>query len=197
LEIDAVLSSIETATEFLVDIGHAEFQRNGGTERACFAQLAGAGLDARSVELANWQLKKRIGRFAYIVAGLRALGGAHPPITISSGTVTETGALVLIGNGKLYGGHYPVFHKSNLRDGLLDALVFKSMGWRSIAGHLWPMLTRRPFLESRTIYIQGSSLTLSSNARVPFQIDGEPAGELPAIVSVRSKKLRVLAPSIE
>ena len=47
-------------------------------ERTYFAQLAGAGLDSRAIELVDWPLKKKIGPLAHIVAGLKAMGEAHP-----------------------------------------------------------------------------------------------------------------------
>jgi YegS/Rv2252/BmrU family lipid kinase len=194
LALATLLPWIDTADEVLLDLGHARFQRNGAEEQRYFLQLAGAGLDALSVECVNWDLKKRIGRFAYIAAGLKAITAHQPLITATDATVTAEGQLVLIGNGKLYGGDYPIFHKSDLQDGLLDALVFKSIGWRSLPGHLWPILKKRTLSEKRVRYMQGRELTLRSNLRVPFQIDGDPAGVLPATITAHQRKLRVLAP---
>jgi YegS/Rv2252/BmrU family lipid kinase len=194
LGLAALLPWMETAGEILLDVGHARFQKDQAEHERYFLQLAGAGLDALSVECVNWELKKRIGRFAYVAAGLKALSAHQPIITASDGTTTVGGELVLIGNGKLYGGDYPLFHKSDLQDGLLDALVFKSVAWSSLPGHLWPILNKRTLNENRVGYLQGSQLTLRADSRVPFQLDGDSAGELPATVIAHHKKLRVLAP---
>jgi YegS/Rv2252/BmrU family lipid kinase len=184
------------AGEVLIDTGTASFYRNGLETRACFAQLAGAGIDARAVELVNWELKKRIGRFAYVAAGLRALGGHQPEIRVETDATSASGELVLIGNGKLYGGHFPVFHKSDLQDGILDALVFKKIHWTTLAGHLWPVIRKQELSEKRVTYLQGGTIRLTSERRVPFQIDGEAAGELPATITVLKQRLRVIAPPL-
>ena len=47
--------------------------RAGRSQCRHFLQLAGAGLDARAVELVNWELKKKTGPLAYVAAGWKAL----------------------------------------------------------------------------------------------------------------------------
>jgi diacylglycerol kinase family enzyme len=49
------------------------FWTAGSRPSRYFAQLAGAGLDARAVELVSWKLKKSAGPLAYVVAGFQAL----------------------------------------------------------------------------------------------------------------------------
>ena len=120
-------------TELRLDLGCAEYQTSEGTEKRYFVQLAGAGFDARSIQLVDWEIKKKVGPAAYVLAGLQALGGEQPQITIECGGKKETGELILIGNGKFYGGNFPVFHKSDLQDGVLDAVVFPKVNWQSLA----------------------------------------------------------------
>jgi len=160
-------------------------------------QMAGAGLDARAVELVNWELKKKIGPGAYVVAGLKALHGSQPKISIKNGGVLETAEWVLIGNGRFYGGSFPIFHKSDLQDGLLDAVLFKNMNWPGLPGHLWSFLSGRMFRASASSYLQGKEFTLESDVRAALQLDGEAAGELPARITVVPRALRVIAPRSE
>jgi diacylglycerol kinase (ATP) len=185
---------LERGAEIQIDLGCAEFQAAGSLQRRHFIQLAGAGFDARSVELVNWELKKKIGPAAYVVAGLQALGATQPAITISTGSESATGELVLVGNGKFYGGSFPLFHKSDLRDGLLDAVVFKKVNWQALPGHLWDFLRGRMFEEGGTIYLRSPEFTLASPARTSLQLEGELVGELPARITVLPKALRVIVP---
>src|SRR5437764_5792765 len=61
------------ARETRIDLPAVEYRRNDAQQRQYFAQLAGAGLDARAIELVKWQVKKIIGPFAYVLAGLHAI----------------------------------------------------------------------------------------------------------------------------
>lgn len=194
LKLDRVWPVLETGREIKLDVGCAEFQTDKGPEKRLFLQLAGAGLDASAVELVSWQLKKKIGPGAYLVAGLQALRANQPRITASNGRQETTGDLVLIGNGKFYGGNYPIFHKSDLTDGVLDAVTLSQVAWGGLPSLALNFLLGRLFKEGVTEYLQGSELTLRSGQRVPLQLDGEFAGELPARFSVLPRRLRVIAP---
>ncbi|HWI60084.1 MAG TPA: YegS/Rv2252/BmrU family lipid kinase, partial [Bacillota bacterium] len=128
--------------ETRIDLPCVEYQANGGSQRRYFAQLAGAGLDARAIELVHWPLKKKIGPLAYVWAGLQALRGKPAQITAAGAQQAATGGLVLIGNGRLYGGPYQIFPKADLRDGLLEVCVFPQVNWFTLA-HCGPHLLLR------------------------------------------------------
>jgi diacylglycerol kinase (ATP) len=59
--LDAAWAVIRQGRETLIDLPAVKYGVKGAPERLYFAQLAGAGLDARAVELVQWQLKKKIG----------------------------------------------------------------------------------------------------------------------------------------
>lgn len=189
-----LLNGTTDGAELQLDLGCAEYQTKAGPERRYFVQLAGAGFDARSVELVNWELKKKVGPAAYVVAGLQALGGAQPQITIRCGAEEHTGELILIGNGKFYGGSFPLFHKSDLQDGMLDVVVFPKVNWQSLPGHLLNFLRGKLFAEGGSIYLQGKEFTLTSNQHAALQLEGELVGALPARITILPKALRVVAP---
>lgn len=180
--------------EARIDLPLAEFAGTHGTERRWFAQLAGAGLDARAVELVSWPLKKKIGLFAYIWAGLQAIAAQRPTLRVSAGATTLEGQLVVIGNGTLYGGDYRIFEQADLRDGLLDAVVFPTVNWFTLARCGPQMLVRGNLPGSHIRTVQAPQLRLTSDTRVPFQIDGELAGALPATLTIQKQALRVIVP---
>lgn len=168
---------------------------DGQPARRYFAQLAGAGLDARAIELVSWPLKKKIGPLAYIVAGFQAFAEAQPAITISDGAQSLAGELVLLGNGRFYGGRVPVFHRADLRDGRLDARVFPRVTWGALLRWGWTFLTRQPNTGPATPYLQAGRFTLTSAQRVPFEAEGDLAGQLPVTVGLLPRALRVIAPA--
>jgi YegS/Rv2252/BmrU family lipid kinase len=175
-----------------MDLAVAEFGPAERRERRCFAQLAGAGLDARAVELVDLRFKKKVGPAAYVVAALRAMQGGQVPITVEVGSTRMTGELVLVGNGRLYGGPFTVFPNADLGDGRLDVCVFPKVTWRTAIVFAAGLLFRRALPRCCARHLQAESLTLTSPVRVPLQLDGEAAGELPAAFSVHRKSLRVL-----
>lgn len=180
--------------EARVDLPWADFQHNGSPQRRCFAQLGGAGLDARAIELVDWPLKKKIGPLAYVAAGLRALAENPSCITAAGGEASATGGLVLIGNGRLYGGSFRIFPRADLRDGLLDVRVFPRVSWLTLA-HCGPQLLLRGTLPaSAARSFHAATLTLTSPSRAPFELDGELVGQLPATFSVQREGLRVIVP---
>jgi len=96
-----------------------------------------AGLDARAIELVSWQLKKKSGPFAYVIAGFQALAERQPSISVLADGQNISGELVLIGNGKLYGGRFEIFPAAEYTNGLLDACVFPRV-------NLWTLLRCAP-----------------------------------------------------
>ena len=109
--------------ETRIDLASAEFQVRDRTEKRYFAQLAGAGLDARAIELVSWQLKKKTGPLAYVVAGLRAMLETKPRTVIRVGEKIYEGELVMVGNGKFYGGSFAAMPAADWRMSSKDSLL--------------------------------------------------------------------------
>ena len=194
MQIDAAWAAIQQGRDTLIDLPSVEYRHNDAPQRRYFAQLAGAGLDARAIELVHWPLKQMVGALAYILAGLQALAGAQSRITVTGGGHTATGGLVLIGNGRLYGGELRVFPQANLRDGLLEVCVLPRVSWFVLARCGPSLLLRGTIPASLTQVFQAESLTLSSPTRTPFEADGELVGLLPAKFSLQPSRLRVIVP---
>jgi YegS/Rv2252/BmrU family lipid kinase len=189
----AILRILAAGREMTMDLGCVDFGGQGGSQRRYFLQLAGAGIDARAVQLVSWALKKKTGPLAYLAAGLRALRETQPLIAVE-GPNPMSAQLVLVGNGRFYGGGFEVFQGASLRDGLLDVRVLPEVSaWRALQAALG-LLTGRVsrFLPMRRFC--SPALSLRSSSRVGLQLDGEYAGELPAAFSVLRQALRVIVP---
>jgi diacylglycerol kinase (ATP) len=180
--------------ETAVDLPEIQFQTARGPQRRWFAQMAGCGLDARAVELMDWGLKKRIGQFAYVVAGLKALREPAATITASDGQRSYAGQLVLLGNGRLYGGPIPVFHQADLRDGLLDICVFPKVNWFVILRYACAYLSPKLLHRGPEHHFQAQSVTVECAAAAPVEIDGEHVGHTPVRCSMHPRILRVVVP---
>jgi YegS/Rv2252/BmrU family lipid kinase len=192
--LDAAWEAVRRGNETLIDLPRVEYAARGATQCRYFVQLAGAGLDARAIELVHWRLKKKIGPLAYVVAGLHALRHAPSKITIASGANSATGELVLIGNGRLYGGPFVLFPRADLRDGQLEVCVFPRTNWFTLAWCIPRLLTLRTLPPKAAHCFQAQSPTLTSSAPTPLEVDGELIGHLPATFSLQRQKLRVIVP---
>jgi diacylglycerol kinase (ATP) len=193
-KLEQAWSLIRAGRELRIDLPAAQYQNNGTQTRRHFAQLAGAGLDARAIELVKWQVKKRIGPLAYVLAGLHALLGNPTQITVTGGGHSATGELVLIGNGRLYGGQFRLFPQADLHDGKLEVCVIPRVNWMTLARCSPSLLLQGTLPTSASQVFQAESLSLSSPAVTPLQLDGELVGHLPATLSIQSSRLRVIVP---
>ena len=214
LQPDAAWQLLRCAGERRIDLPCVEHAGAHERKRHYFAQMAGAGLDARAIELVSWSHKKRIGPLAYVVAGVKALAekparitvrverrassveGANDPgpRPVALDSPPGGGQLILIGNGRLYGGSFRVFPGAYACDGLLDVCIFPRANWLTLMRCALPLLLGKRLPEGAVRRFRSESFALLSESPAPFEIDGELAGHLPASFSVKRAGLRVLVP---
>ena len=191
-QIERAWEVLQRGSEIKMDLPCAEFSVNGQPARQYFVQLAGAGIDARAIELVDWQHKKKIGPLAYVIAGLKALRENKPQITVCAGGQKFTGELVLVGNGKFYGGPFEIFPKADLSNGMLDVCVLPRFNWLTLLRCAPSLLARRKLPEKPVRRFRAAAFELSSDVAASFELDGELAGKLPVKFSVAREKLRVI-----
>ncbi len=161
-----------------------------------FVQLAGVGLDAQVVQETSWTSKKTFGPLSYLISAAQ-IAARKPPRLIVEPTdaPSSEGSFVLIGNGRLYGGPFPVFTDARIDDGLLDVVVFKNLGYLDIARYLHGIAFGSHLRLRDVDYFRTERLTVScEDAAVPVEVDGEVMGSVPVNFYFHPKRLRVLAP---
>ena len=184
--------TLQRRRETRVDLARVAFSANDVPQKKYFVQLAGAGMDARAIQLADWSLKKRTGPLAYVLAGLQALREPQPPIAVRADGQTLTGELVLVGNGRLYGGPFGIFPQGDLRNGTLEICVFPHVTWLTLLRCAPVLLLRRKLPESLVRRLRAGTFELTGATTTAFELDGEWIGHLPAVFSVERERLRVL-----
>ncbi len=163
-----------------------------GGGRRWFVQLAGAGLDSQAIAQVDWGLKKRVGPLAYVWAGFRALRSPLPVIRVTGGPEPVSGQLVLLGNGRFYGGRFPVFRGASLSDGRLDLAVLARANLLSLTRAAVAMAAGRLGRFSGIVHQQAPSFSLSAEAPVSFQVEGDNIGFLPASFHIRPRAIQVI-----
>lgn len=191
---EAAWQILRQGNEQSIDLPSIEAGDGGNATRTYFAQLAGAGLDARAIELVNWPLKKKIGPFAYVVAGLKAMAEPQARLTVADGTHTATGQLVLVGNGRRYGGPFQIFPDAAVTDGWLHVCVFPQVNWQTLIRCGLALLITRKLPRRGLVRLRTKSFTLVGPPARHFEVDGELGGRLSARFQVQPAGLRVLVP---
>ena len=161
----------------------------------CFVQLAGVGLDAEVVRRTTRESKKALGPLSYLLSLAQVAGQKPPPIKVKSHDgALRTGSFVLLGNGRFYGGPFTMFRHGSQADGLLNVLVFQSQSPWDLLRYMHAILIGQHTELKDVEYFQTSSLELSSEEPVPYELDGEMVGYLPLTISMRAAAFSVLAP---
>ncbi|HEY2328372.1 MAG TPA: diacylglycerol kinase family protein [Verrucomicrobiae bacterium] len=194
LRLEHAWKVLKRARETKIDLGRVDFLDEGKPQQRYFMQLAGAGLDARAIELVSWKLKKSAGPLAYVVAGLQALAEKQPQLCASADGKKIAGELALLGSGKFYGGPFHIFPGADLRNGFLDACVFPKVNAGALLRLAPGFIARRKLSEPLVQRLRAEKIELTSASPAAFELDGEWVGHLPATFSVEREKLRVVAP---
>lgn len=165
-----------------------------------FIQLAGIGFDAQAVSVVDREDKRALGPLSYLLAASQVLSDEKPPV----GVVVESadgqrveGRFALVGNGRFYGGKLPLFKRARLDDGLLDIVIFKRLSHFDLLRYFRGVVFAEHDTFTDVEYLQtaGAKITPAERgAIIPFELDGELAGEAPVELTMRPGALRVLAP---
>lgn len=171
------------------DVGLIDFAAGG---QRWFVNVAGAGFDAGVIERMP---TRRLGRLAYLIGLVRELFAYRPlPLRWSKdGTQSSAAAFVMFACiGRYCGGGMLVAPDASDTDGLLDLVLIRHMSrWkvlRSLPQLFDGTLKQHPRVSTWT----SSAIELLAPAGAVLEADGELAGRLPAVLSVRKKALRVV-----
>ncbi len=160
-----------------------------------FIQLAGVGLDAQVVKETRWHDKKTFGPLSYMFAATVIAGRKAPRLAIhAEGRPALAGSFVLVGNGRFYGGPFPLFRDASLDDGRLDVIVFKSVGHLDLVRYLQGVLFGTHAAMDDVEYFQTPWLRVTSDSDVPVEVDGELLGNVPVEFRVARQRLAVRVP---
>lgn len=160
-----------------------------------FMQLAGVGLDAEIIKETTWERKKALGPLSYVLSAAQLIGKSAPQVEIiAEGREPILGSVVLVGNGKRYGGPLKVFPQANNQDGLLDVVVLRRHGYGKIFAALLSLLLTGYDRRSKDLeYFQTKELKILSDTDIPVEADGELITvTMPLVIRQAERKLKVL-----
>lgn len=161
-----------------------------------FLLMAGAGLDAGVVQRVEPGAKRRLGKVAYWIAGLRSFGGRLAMVNVrAEGRDLET-AFALTSRVRNYGGDLTIASKASLFTDRFELVTFAGRSTLPygiyLAGAVVARATSLPGVQS--ILTSRVDLTPANGDAVYIQVDGEAAGQLPASIDLVPSALTLLVP---
>lgn len=184
----------------LIVAGHTRRMDVGlyGDQR--FLLGAGAGLDAAIAEEVSQNRGARSGLSKWVWPSVKTcLAYRFPKIrAVVDGTeLSADTQYAIVGNCRFSAGVFPATPKAKIDDGLLDVCLFhrlSALRLMVLAATVW----RGRFIEHKDVtYVQAKQVELypASEDTVPLQVDGDPAGSLPAAFRVNDTPINVVCPA--
>jgi len=160
-----------------------------------FVQMAGVGADAEVIARNNRQVKQVLGPLSYLLTATQVAAKRPPRLLVTSEEHPDVqGSFVLVGNGRYYGGPFPLFAHADMQDGLLDVYVFKYMNYLHLMRYFRGMVFGSLSKFSDVTYFKSRRLLVEASLPVPVEADGEVAGHSPVEFAVRRRRLRIIVP---
>ena len=189
-DLAAAWAVIERGRTRPFDVGLANGRR--------FLQLAGAGLDAQIAKETPAHMKLKLGPLSYFVTTMRVASRPPPALEVRDAAGrTAPGAFVIVGNGRHYGGPIPFFRDAKFDDGKLDVLILGNTGHLDLLRYVQAVFLDDLWHEPDVTYWQSESVTVTCAGPLPYELDGEVAGEVsggePVAFSIAPRQLPVLA----
>ena len=172
-----------------IDLGRAGSSFYGG--------MAGVGLDAMVARYVNERTQRVRGRLAYAWGVLRCLQAYQPqPLEVRAAGLNFRGEImsVLIGNHPFYGGGFRIAPRARADDGLLDVCLIPAMSKLQLLPWIPRVYRGTHLAHPRIQYFQTRRIELHSRAPLDLFADGEFMQELPAVVEIVPRALRVITP---
>ncbi|MEX2644048.1 MAG: diacylglycerol kinase family protein [Acetobacterales bacterium] len=168
----------------------------GHTGGRAFVMMLGVGFDGRAVAGIDLEFKRRFGKLAYVVSGLRELirGNGAGLRVIADGQPYE-GAWIVVSKGAHYGGAFVIARGASIEEAAFRLCIFPRARRIDLLGYLLALglgrlhrLKTVTFLRATTVFIEGTDSE-------PIQADGDIIGQLPISVHVGGRPINLLAPA--
>lgn len=163
------LKAIQQGKEESVDI----FAANGRP----FLQMAGFGADAEIIRRITPAMKRRLGAAAHVVTGWQLLNEELPEITMQTDTgEIFSGAQIILGNGRHYGGAAKLFSDARYDDGMLDAVTVQRKNIGILLELLSYMLMNGISEKNAREHVEigrFASATITTDKEAAYELDGD------------------------
>ncbi len=168
-----------------------------GREPKIFLAMAGAGLDASLVKQVSSDLKRKLGKLSYWLAGFGQIGKRLSEFDVRWEGGAKRASFVLASRVRNYGGDLEIARHANLLDDELALVIFEgASSFRYLKYFSGVLLDRLDGMKGVTV-TKASWLELkplASGGELDVQVDGEYEGNGAARIEVSPETLRLMLP---
>ena len=162
-----------------------------------FACVFGAGLDAHIVQLVHEARGGNLTQLHYVPVLLRSALRAEPweiEVRLDGERLADGMNIVCAGNSRSYGGPIEMTPAASPTDGRLDVMASRVGGPLDIWGPGMAALGRALHVSGSALYGRGVEVEVRSpRDDVPWEVDGDLGGRLPAHVRCEPGRVRMVA----
>jgi diacylglycerol kinase (ATP) len=165
--------------------------RTGEVER-WFMNVAGAGFDSEVTETANAMTLRLGGTGTYVAALLKTLSRFTPArydLTVDGDPLTIDAMLVVVGNGRWYGGGMKVLPQASLVDGAIDVCIVEALSKTAFLRAFPTVFAGRHTTHPKVRMLRAADVVIEANRGLQVYADGERVGPLPARFEVMPEAL--------
>jgi|GEM_PF-1600444 len=153
---------------------------------------ASGGPDSHIVQNVSATLKKWIGRGAYGIAALKQLlFWQHDDFILSFDNQKIACSAFYIAKGKYYAGPWSFAPNADARQPLFYGVAVPDAGRWAYLKFATALLLGRIELQKGLVRFSCDSMTISSQASAPVQVDGDCIGHCPVELSINPKTIRL------
>lgn len=190
----------------VIDVNLGLIECSGGKTRRHFLLMAGIGFDGETVSAVNTEDKRRLGKAAYILSGIKqfaSYGGNYIQAQVAEnrfihGMPDSKGdnwavldcTNLIVGKGAFYGGYFRVTPDASLRGRSFFCFATKLRGKMPLIRYITSIILHKHLKLSDTRYFEAHEMYIVGNAHI--QIDGDYIGILPANLTVLERCLRMV-----
>lgn len=177
--------------------GHSTKLDAGRANGQLFLVMASCGFDAEVVHRLHANRTGHIRHWSYALPVIRTIRKYQYPairISVDDGKAEVKSRWAFVFNVPRYAMNLPIASDADPTDGLLDLCTFRGGSLFRGLYYFFTVLIgqhRRWTTSQRHSFKQ---IRLESDEPVPFQLDGDPGGELPLVIEVLPSFLRLLVP---
>jgi diacylglycerol kinase (ATP) len=181
-----------------IDLGRARFRSwQGETREAYFANIASAGMSGAIAKRANETSKALGGKASYLWATFAVFAGWQTSeITIQADGEARHSPmhLVVVANGRYFGGGMMITPEADPDDGVFDVLVIGNLTKRDLLLTLPKTYFGRHLPHPKAELLRAATVEIGAEEPLPIELDGEQPGTTPVRFEVVPRALRLRVP---
>jgi len=172
-----------------IDLGQVAFINNQGAEEIrYFINVAGLGLDGDTVARVN-RTSKALGGFISFLWGtlvsLMLYKNKQMTITVDDAEIcSESITVVVIGNGRYFGGGMCIAPGAIIDDGLFDIVILRGLSKPALLANLPKVYGGTHLSHPRITSLRGRKVNITSTGEALLDLDGEQPGRAPINVKL-------------